>query len=431
MTSPLIGFAGLSHLGICSAVAAAARGFEVIGFQADAALVARIDRGDLPIVEPGLDALFAEHRPRLRFASDPSVLGACDIVYLSFDVPTDDRGESDLAPVRALIATITPHLAPHALLVILCQVPPGFTRSLPFDADRLYYQVETLIFGRAVERALNPERIIVGAPRSGLALPAALDRFLTAFDCPILPMRYESAELCKISINLCLVASVSVANTLADLSDRLGADWAEIVPALRLDQRIGRFAYLKPGLGISGGNLERDLVSVCRMADRLGAEAGVVRGFIADSAYRRDWLLRAVHEALPSWIAARLAVLGLAYKEDTASIKNSPSLALIGDLGEVAIVAYDPVVRLLDKPGPGFVQVESAEAACRAADAVILATPWAEFRNLEPARLAGLMRGRSVIDPYALLDGAAFEAAGFSYRTLGRSSAGLAETNDP
>lgn len=429
MTKPVIGFAGLSHLGICSATAAAARGFEVIGFQADAALVARVDAGDLPIVEPGLDALFAAHRPRLRFSDDPAALTACDIVYLSLDVPTDDGGDSDLAPVRALIATITPHLASHALLMILCQVSPGFTRATLFDPDRLYYQVETLIFGRAVERAMTPERIIVGVPRSGQDLPAALDEFLSAFDCPILPMRYESAELCKISINLCLVASVSVANTLADLSDRLGADWAEIVPALRLDQRIGRFAYLKPGLGISGGNLERDLVSVCRMADRLGAESGVVRGFLADSAFRRDWLLRAVHEALPSRIAPRLAVLGLAYKEDTASTKNSPSLALIGKLGDVEIAAYDPVVRLAGKPSPGFVQAAGVAAACRDADAVILATPWAEFRDLEPAGLARLMRGRAVIDPYALLDGAAFEAAGFSYRTLGRPSAGLAETS--
>jgi len=423
MTKPRIGFAGLSHLGICSGVAAAARGFDVLGFHPDPALIEHLDRGDLPIVEPDLDRLFVEHRSRLSFAADPAALRVCDIVYLSYDVPTDDKGESDLAPVRALIAEIGPHLAPHALLVILCQVPPGFTRSLPFDADRLYYQVETLIFGRAVERALKPERIIVGAPRSGEPLPAALQQFLAAFECPILPMRYESAELCKISINLCLVASVSVANTLADLSDRLGADWAEIAPALRLDQRIGRFAYLKPGLGISGGNLERDLVSVCRMADRLGGEAGVVRGFIADSAYRKNWLLRAVHEALPQRIAARLGVLGLAYKEDTASTKNSPSLALIGALGEIAVAAYDPVVRLTDRPSAGFVQVVDLDEACRDADAVILATPWAEFRGLDPARLKALMRGRTIIDPYAMLDGGAFEAAGFFYRTLGRPSA--------
>lgn len=422
MTKPRLGFAGLSHLGICSGVAAAAHGFDVAGFHPDPDVVVGLECGDLPVVEPDLNRLFNEHRSSLRFSASPEILATCDLVYLSFDVPTDDKGESDLAPIRTLIAEISPHLAAHALLVILCQVPPGFTRSLPFDPDRLYYQVETLIFGRAMERALRPERIIVGTARSEMALPAVLQRFLAAFDCPLLPMRYESAELCKISINLCLVASVSVANTLADLSDRVGADWAEIVPALRLDKRIGPFSYLKPGLGISGGNLERDLVSVCRMADRLGGEAGVVRGFIADSAYRRDWLLRAVHEALPQRRAARLGVLGLAYKEDTASTKNSPSLALIEALGETAVACYDPVVRLETKPSPGFVQVPTVGEACRNADAVVLATPWAEFRGIDPAHLADLMRGRVIIDPYAMLDGGAFERAGFSYRTLGRAS---------
>lgn len=417
---PRIGFAGLSHLGLCSAAAAAAHGFETVGFQPDATLVRRIDRGDLPIVEPDLDRLFTEHRALLTFSAEPQALTACDIVYLSFDVPTDGSGDSDLAPIRALIDEITPFLAPTALLVILCQVPPGFTASLAFDPVRLFYQVETLIFGRGIDRALNPERIIVGARRPDDPLPAVLATFLGAFGCPVLPMRLESAELCKISINLCLVASVSVANTLADLSERLGADWAEIVPALRLDKRIGPFAYLKPGLGIAGGNLERDLVSVCRMADRLGGEAGVVRSFIADSRYRRDWLLRTVHAALPDTSASRLAILGLAYKEDTASTKNSPALALIAALGAGAIAAYDPAVQLPPGQAAGFRQVASVAEACRGVDALIVATPWSEFRELNPTTLLGLMRGRIVIDPYAFLDGAAFEAAGFAYRTIGR-----------
>ena len=424
---PVIGFAGLSHLGLCSAAAAAARGFDIVGFQADPALVARIERGDLPIVEPDLDRLLAEHRARLHFAAEPSALAACDIVYLSFDVPTDGEGESDLAPIRALVDEIVPFLAPTALLVILCQVPPGFTATLRFDPARLFYQVETLIFGRGVERALHPERFIVGTRTPDRALPAALTGFLGAFGCPVLPMRLESAELCKISINLCLVASVSVANTLADLSERLGADWAEIVPALRLDKRIGPAAYLKPGLGIAGGNLERDLVSVCRMADRLGGEAGVVRSFLADSRYRRDWALRTVHAALPGAPSARLAILGLAYKEDTASTKNSPSLALIAALGPRPVAAYDPVVVVTSPPSAGFSQVATVLDACRETDGLVVMTPWAEFRGLDPAALLPLMRGRLVIDPYAVLDRAAFEAAGFEYHTMGRPTSSFAE----
>jgi len=117
----------------------------------------------------------------------------------------------------------------------------------------LFYQVETLIFGQAVERALAPERVIVGCRDPKAALPEPYSTYLKAFDCPILPMRYESAELSKISINVCLVASIGATNMMAELCEGIGADWSEIVPALRLDRRIGRHAYLAPGLGIAGG----------------------------------------------------------------------------------------------------------------------------------------------------------------------------------
>src|SRR3970282_1279053 len=154
-------------------------------------------------------------------------------------------------------------------IVVLAQVPPAFTRGKQRPGRLLYYQVETLIFGRAVERALQPERYIVGCADPALPLPPAYQGFLQAHGCPILPMRYESAELAKISINMFLVASVSTANTLAELCEKTGAEWSEIVPALKLDKRIGPHSYLAPGLGIAGGNLERDLATVCRFADEL------------------------------------------------------------------------------------------------------------------------------------------------------------------
>src|SRR6185437_13120933 len=135
--------------------------------------------------------------------------------------------------------------------------------------DGLFDQGETLVFGRAVERATEPERFIVGCAAPERPIPAAYGAYLSAYSCPILPMRYESAELSKIAINCCLVASVTVANTLAELSEEIGADWAEIAPALRLDRRIGLHSYLAPGLGISGGNLERDLATVLRLSEQV------------------------------------------------------------------------------------------------------------------------------------------------------------------
>src|SRR5204863_6387465 len=139
---------------------------------------------------------------------------------------------------------------------------------------------------------------------------------LDSFGCPILSMRYESAELAKISINCCLVASISVANTMAELCEKIGADWSEIVPALKLDRRIGAHAYLSPGLGLAGGNLERDLATVTTLAQEFGTEAGTVRAFVENSRHRKDWALRTLHKALLAKTpGAMVGILGLAYKE--------------------------------------------------------------------------------------------------------------------
>src|SRR5262249_7034726 len=166
------------------------------------------------------------------------------------------------------------------------------------------------VFGRGVGGATRPERYMVGCADPAKALPKPFATLLGAFGCPILPMRYESAELAKIAINCCLVASVTVANTLAGLSERIGADWSEIVPALKLEARIGRHAYLAPGLGIAGGNLERDLATIARLAAATGSEASVVAAWVANSNYRRDWALRVLHsEVLSRNADALIAIL--------------------------------------------------------------------------------------------------------------------------
>ncbi len=247
--NPIIGYAGLTHLGINSAAAAAKMGFQTVAFDPDSTLVGRISQGDLPVVEPNLDALIQNNRMRLDFTSDLGRLEECDVVYISPDVSTDDEGNSNLDDVIALLDMTDPALRSDALTVVLSQVSPGFMRSLGRNPGKTFCQVETLVFGRAVERATQPERFIIGCAESGVPLPKNLTTFLEAFGCPILPMRYESAELAKISINCCLVASVSVANTLAELCEQIGADWSEIAPALKLDKRIGPHSYLSPGLG--------------------------------------------------------------------------------------------------------------------------------------------------------------------------------------
>ncbi len=416
MTRPVIGYAGMTHLGLLSASAAAAQGFRTIAYDDDATLIERLQRGSLPVIEPGLPELIAQHANDLVFSADVAALGACDLVYVAVDVPTDDQAQSDLRPIRSMVERVTPNLKPTALLAILSQVPPGFTRALPALKERLYYQVETLVFGRAVERATKPERFIVGCANPRQPIAPALKAFLESFGCPVLPMAYESAELAKISINFCLVASIAVANTLAEVCETVGANWSDIAPALKLDKRIGQGAYLNPGLGIAGGNLERDLRTIVQIGEAKKTDVGVVKAWLANSSYRKDWPWRLLqsHALDP---AATIAVLGLAYKENTHSTKNSPSLALLERLRGRVVKVHDPVVPATVVP---WAKGEAEPlAAANGADILVIATPWPQYRELRPADLARVMKGRTVLDPYRVLDGEACAAAGLTYHTLG------------
>jgi UDPglucose 6-dehydrogenase len=418
--APTIGFVGMTHLGLCSAVAAASKGFSTIGFDSDPELVRRLDAGQLPVVEPDLDNLLRAHRARISFSADADRLQHCDVVYVAPDVPTDDRGRSDLAPLERLLDLTFRHARADAVIVVLSQVPPGFTRSRQRPGRTLYYQVETLIFGRAVERATAPERFIVGCADPSVALPPPYRAFLGAFGCPILPMRFESAELTKISINCFLVASVSVTNSLAELCEHVGAQWSEIAPALRLDRRIGNYAYLNPGLGLAGGNLERDLETVIRFSEAHATDGGVIRAFIANSEHRKDWVWRRLQaELLAKTPAAAVGILGLAYKENTHSTKNSAAVALIRKIEAASVRVYDPVVPATAVAHPSLVAAPSALDAAKDADAVAIMTPWPEFRSLSCDALARAMRGRLVLDPYGMLDMAEALRAGLEYRKLG------------
>ena len=419
---PVIGFAGLTHLGLNSAVASAARGFQVVGYHDDAVLVKQLTIGKPHVIEPGLSELLNKHQKSISFTTESDSLAECDIVYIAVDVPTDDKGISDLLPIHRMISKATASMRSHALLVILCQVPPGFTRKIDWPEEQLYYQVETLIFGKAVERAMYPERYILGCSDSDKIINERLLRFLDAFDCPILPMRYESAELAKISINMYLVATVSTANTLAEICERIGADWLEIIPALRLDKRIGKHSYLNPGLGISGGNLERDLSTVLRYSEEYNTDGGVVTSWISNSKHRKDWVWNTFQSlGLDKDDTLKIAVLGLTYKENTDSIKNSPSLAFIRHLKNYNVTAYDPAAG--PETVPGYVQrTKNVLEAIKDADVLAIMTPWPEFKEITADFIAQNMRGQIIIDPYRILDFEQVKFIGLDYFTLGMTT---------
>ena len=177
-------------------------------------------------------------------------------------------------------------------------------------------------------------------------LPEKLRSFLSLFHCEILEMSYESAELAKISINCFLVSTVSTTNMLAQLCEELpGAEWNDIRKSLHLDKRIGKHAYLSPGLGLAGGNLERDLKTLLDLSLLFSFNTESIGVWLRSSVYRKNWLIKALRDNNKKDVK-KIAVLGLAYKEDTHSTKNSPSLQFLKFLKDKDVKVHDPIVAL-------------------------------------------------------------------------------------
>lgn len=429
--SSRIGVVGLSHLGIVASAGLASMGLEVAavdGAEQVAALAAR----RLPIHEPGLEELLARAAP--AFTTDYAALKSCDVVMITLDTVTDEQNRSDLSVLDAYVDRALPWLPADGALVLMSQVPVGYTRALdarlrsrrPDLRARLHYWVETLVIGEAVPRYLEPERIIVGAPepRAGAPVAAepALDALLVRFGCPVFRMNWESAELCKAAINLYLSVSVTYANALADLCEATGASMRALIPALRSDRRIGPAAYIRPGLGLAGGNLERDLVHLSELARAKGVDTGLLEVILGRSAARYGWLLDALErDVLRSGARPRLAVWGLAYKKNSRSTKNSVSLRLIGDLtGRASVTAYDPQVTL-DPPPPDVETAPSALEACRGADALVILTDWDEFAAADPISIRAALKSSVVIDAVGALDPVKARRAGLAYVAIGEA----------
>ena len=343
-----IGFIGMTHLGIVSSIAAAEKNFNVICYDQDKEKINKLNKSLFEIDEPKLNYYYKKNTKKIKFTNDLKELNSTSLVYLSIDIKTNSSGKSDYTEINEIITKISKNLNKKIILIILCQIAPGFTRKIKWPKNKLFYQVETLIFGKAFERALKPERIIVGQDATK-KLPIKYKKFLTQFKCPLITMNYESAELSKISINLFLISQVMTTNSIVEIAKKIGADWNSIKLALNLDKRIGKKSYLDPGLGISGGNLERDLSTMQTLAHKQRTSSILFQTFESLSKYYKDWCYREFEKIRKNnkLKIINVGVLGLAYKNNTNSIKNSPSILLIKKLlkKNIKVIVNDPILK--------------------------------------------------------------------------------------
>lgn len=397
---------GMSHLGLVTALSFAMKGHKVFCFDLDTSLIEELNSGEIPIQEPDYCELFTSLRENLVFSNSFSDLPNCELYFITKDVTTDENGSSDFQDVVTITSILSEQLHPNSYVVLLSQITPGFTRRLAERFDLVFvYQVETLVFGQAIRRACNPERFIVGVKSETHQLAFEHQQLLESFDVPIIKMEYESAELSKIAINLFLASSVTTTNSIAEICEVIGADWRAIVPALQLDSRIGKDAYLKPGLGLSGGNIERDLANIIKLSVEHKTSSRFFEAFRESSYLRKSWPTRVLRrEIKPLSGKNKIAVWGLTYKKNTNSVKNSPSIFNLEMLEkEFEIHVSDPILEAQVGLHENIVFHANPLDCLESSDALLVLTDWPEYAVIAKKDIVDKMNRPLVIDPYGLL----------------------------
>jgi UDPglucose 6-dehydrogenase len=403
MNSTKLSFFGMSHLGLVYSTVYAHQGFDVLCYDSSQSLVLNLQNGLFTINEPGLDELALTNKKRITYSNKLEDASHCDLAFLSLDVATDENGNAILDNFEQMDSVLPPHVP----LIILSQIPIGFCETKSKSMSRvLIYQVETLVFGNAISRAIAPERIIIGFTSTTAKLPANYLLTLQTFDCPQFIMSYNSAELCKMAINFFLASTITSTNFLSEICEIVGANWNEVTPALKLDQRIGKFAYLSPGLGISGGNLERDINALRKVAETSHSQCAKFANVILEmSTYQKGWAQKYVREFVEKSERNHnvIGLWGLSYKENTDSMKNSPSVEFLKSLpNDVQVVAFDPLVKSLPISNPNSTLAEDHMAMLAKVDALFILTPWKHFKkNLSDVLRA--FNGSLIVDPYSCI----------------------------
>ncbi|KAA6430862.1 UDP-glucose/GDP-mannose dehydrogenase family protein [Agrococcus sediminis] len=425
---------GCGYLGAVHAAAMASLGYETIGVDVDEAKIERLRRGEPPFFEPGLPELLRAgvDAGTLRFTTDVAEAAGSDVVFVAVGTPQRAGSDAaDLTYVDAAVESLLPHLAAGTLVAGKSTVPVGTAQRLadliaPTGAT-LAWNPEFLREGFAVEDTLAPDRLVYGVADGDDAAVAALDAVYARIlerGTDRLVVNYATAELVKVSANAFLATKISFINAMAELSESVGADVTQLADAIGLDARIGR-RFLNAGLGFGGGCLPKDIRAFQARADELGH--GETLGFLREvdriNLRRRDRMVALIERELERVGGDRVAMLGLAFKPNSDDVRDSPALDVSRRLQEGGRVvrAYDPEARETAlRVVPGLEIVTSVADAVCGADVLALGTEWQEFRDLDPAALAGITDARVVVDGRNALDAAAWSAAGFRVIGLGR-----------
>jgi UDPglucose 6-dehydrogenase len=436
-----IAVVGTGYVGLVSGACFSEFGLEVSCVDTDAGKIARLERGEIPIYEPGLAGLVAANvaAGRLSFttALRPAV-GCADAVFIAVGTPSRrGDGHADLGHVFAAAEAIGRALAEtnpdgYTVVVTKSTVPVGTGREVAAILSRfcprprfdVASNPEFLREGSAIEDFMRPDRVVIGAESErARRVMRQLYRPLYLIETPMLFTEIETAELIKYAANAFLATKISFINEIADLCEALGADVRDVAKGIGLDGRIGgKFLHAGPGFG--GSCFPKDCRALVRTAHEAETPLTIIETVLAGNEARKARMADKIIAALGGSVAGKtLAVLGLTFKPNTDDMREAPSLAILPRLiaAGATIRAFDPAgTAEAGKLLPELIYCPDAYAAIADAEALVLLTEWNEFRALDLARVARLLKRPIVIDLRNIYRPAEMEAAGLSYLSIGR-----------
>ena len=426
---------GTGYVGLVTGACFAEFGNHVICVDNDAAKVERLRAGQMPIYEPGLDAICAKNvaAGRLEFTTGlEKAIESSLVVLIAVGTPSRDDGSVDMSYVETVARQIAKHLNSYKVIVTKSTVPVGtaqWIRKIIAEnkSSDCRFAVasnpEFLREGSAINDFLHPDRVVIGVREEEAgAILRDLYRPIYLIETPIVITTPESAELIKYAANAFLATKISFINEVANLCDQVGADVHVVAKAMGMDKRIGP-KFLHPGPGFGGSCFPKDVKGLVSLAKKMGGHIRLVETVVSVNEAQIDVAFKKIKALVPDLKKKNVAVLGLAFKPETDDMREAPSLKIIEKLkAEGAIVhAFDPVAMDVARAGMPDIDYCSDEyAAANDADVLVLVTEWNQFRNLNLERLDSLMRTKNIVDLRNICDPNAVQAKGFKYLSIGR-----------
>ena len=435
---------GSGYVGLVSGACFSEFGVNVTCVDLDAGKIARLENGEMPIYEPGLDQLVMSNMAakRLSFTTDlnAAVKGA-DAVFIAVGTPSRrGDGHADLSYVFGAAEQIAQAMDGYTVVVTKSTVPVGTGRKVaeiirktrPDAAFDVVSNPEFLREGSAIGDFMRPDRVVIGAETERAQnVMRELYRPLFLNDTPILFTKIETSELTKYAANSFLAAKISFINEIADLCEKVGADVQDVAKGIGLDGRIGR-KFLHAGPGYGGSCFPKDCLALVKTAQDAGSPVSIIEAVIKVNDNRKEDMAQRVIRACGGNVKGKtLAVLGVTFKPNTDDMRDSPALDIIPALQKAGatVRAFDPEgMKEAAKMMDNVVWCKETYDAITGADAVVIITEWNEFRALDLPRVKSLLTSPTVIDLRNIYKPEDMSAAGFYYVSIGRAAVEPSDT---